>query len=304
MPMQGATDVLRAKVKFPKERTDHGTVVVVAVNPTTNAAGIAAYSGNSTFTVVSATNLANGYIVQAYANANIAYMSTLNIGNNTPVVSGGSGVLGFNQVGANISNIQGSLITLTSAFTANIPNGSLIWFSKPFNYKPNVYANTYNANTYLVTTTRTKNANSILHSSHVHPGWNYVQVGTGYIKSAQVAILSGNAVGGNQYGATVNGFLTITANTLYPGGTGANVQYFTNANGSIVYTIVNSNGSGYVLTPTVTAPFSGNISNAVNSIFNVVMGGRANRIQVETLSVVANAVASDPASGGIWFPGV
>lgn len=399
MPMQGAIDTLGAKPKFPKERTEHGTIVLVATAPTVNAAGIASYKGNSTINFVSVTGLANGMIVQGWSNANNAYQTSGNIGNNTPVVSGGSGILGFDQVGPTVSNIQGTLVTISSAIVANVANGQLVYFSKPFLYKPNTYANTYNANTYFVTSSRVKNANSLLYSSKTgvsgtHQGWNYVKVGTGFVKA-----VSGGGVNTqiNTYGAgylpgSSYQYVIFTANSQYGDtGTGANVAITVNANGNVSGGIVNSGGSNYILTPgaliagintstiaanavayryissvtftgtwgtgysngfatfsggnggganvgvtvntagsiittqvfftgggwgttapTITPPGAGSgatltpvMANGANATLFVTMGGRANRITTEVLSVIANSaiVASDPSSGGLWFPG-
>jgi len=155
MPMMGNVDTLKAKPNFPKERLQHGTVTqTVAAN---------AASGQSLITMSNTAGIANGYIVQAYSNNN---GSLVNIGNNTPVTSGGSGILGFDQVGPSVVNVQGTLITLSRPITGSVNTGQQLSFSKPFNYKPNTYANTYNANTYLVTTTRLANANSILRSGN------------------------------------------------------------------------------------------------------------------------------------------
>lgn len=401
MPMQGAIDTLRAKPKFPKERTEHGTVVVVAVNTKTDPTLVAAYAGNSTINLISATNIANGYIVQGYSNGNTTYMSTVNIGNNTPVVSGGSGVLGFDQVGPSVTNVQGTLITLSASLSVNVSNGALIWFSKPFNYKPNTYANTYNANTYFVSSARLKNANSILSASHgnsstiAHSGWVNVKPGTGFVKSVSAA---GSNTQQNTYGAgylpgSLYQYIIFTANSQYGDtGTGANAQIVVNANGNITSAIVNSGGSGYILTPaavvagintsttaanavayryissvtftgtwgsgysngfatfsggnggganvgvtvntagsiiatavyatgggwgttapTITPPGAGSggtltpvMANGSNATIYVTMGGRANRITTEVLSIIANSqiVATDSASGGVWFPGL
>lgn len=288
MPMQGAVDTLKAKPKFPKERTEHGTV--------TQTVGSTAASGQSLITMSNTAGIQNGYIVQAYSNNS---GSIVNIGNTTPITSGGSGILGFDQVGPSVVNVQGTLITLSAAITGAVNAGQQLVFSKPFKYKPNTFANTYNANTYMVTTKRIANANSIAANSVTHVGWNYVTPGTGYIKAVNIK------TAGNQYGTSTSGYLNITANTQYPGGSGANVYFTTNANGAIVSTTVNVGGVGFVLTPTVTAPFVGNTqTGAVNAVFTVVMGGRANRIQVETLSALSSPSANDPTSGGIWFPGV
>ena len=285
MAMQGRTDTLASKPKFPKERTQKGTVSLVLGNTAT--------FPTSTLIIASASvnGVANGWVA-----------SVANIGNTT-------GTIGFNLIGPTVSNVQSNTITLNRAVGNNIPVGSTIIFSRPKS-TANVsdqQANNYNANTYLISSSRMINANSILQTTSLvgksnantvspiaHTGWVLVTPQTGYVKS-----ITAN-VSGNQ---AANGFITFTANTLYPGGSGANATYEVDANGKVIAVTLVSNGANYVVTPAATAPFSGIAANAVNATFTVVMGGRANRVQTEVLSVVANTLVSDTASGGIWFPG-
>lgn len=100
-----------------------------------------------------------------------------------------------------------------------------------------------------------------------HAGWVVRKVGTGPVVS-----ISANAgsVGTNSYitfskGNGIDG----------SGNTAANAQITVNAAGYITDITVNSGGS-YANTPIATAA-SG------NSVLTVVMGGRANRVQTETL---------------------
>lgn len=272
MSMTGRTDAIADKPKFPKERTKHGKETLSANATTFPAATIGFKSG----TVVTS-NIANGWVA-----------SGTNVGNT-------SGAAGYNNNGPYVINLTASSITLSQNVSGNITAGQLITFSKPIPYKANSTANSYNANTYLVTTTRRSNANSIAANSVAHVGWNYTTFGTGYVKAVTLGTLRGN-----QYS---NGFLTFTANTQYPGGTGANASFAVNANGSIVSVTINSGGSGYFLTPAVSIPFSGNPANAVNTTVTLAMGGRANRIQTETLVAMSNVAASDSASGGLWYAG-
>ncbi len=285
MAMQGRTDNLVGKPKFPKERTQKGTVRLVLGNTAT--------FPTSTLTIASATvgGVANGWVASA-----------VNIGNTI-------GTIGFNLIGPTVSNVQSNTITLNRAVGNNIPNGTTITFSRPVSTAniSDQQANNYNANTYLISSSRMINANSILQTTSLtnksnantvspiaHVGWVISTPQTGYVRSVTANVR------GNQ---ASNGFIVFTANTQYPGGTGANASYTVNANGAIVSVTMVSNGANYFLTPVATVPFSGIAANAVNATFTVVMGGRANRILTEVLSVVANANVSDAASGGLWFPG-
>lgn len=283
MPMQGATDTLKSKVKFPKERTEHGTV--------TQTVSATSATGQSLISFSSVVGIANGYVLQAYSNNN---NSVVNVGNNTVVTSGGSGILGFDQVGPTVVNVQGTLVTVSRPTTGPVNTGQQIVFSRPLTYKPNTSAVSYNANTYLATVSRKKNANSVLVATGSHQGWQYISVGTGFVKAVQWK----NA--GNQ---ASNGYINFYANTQYdPAAVAANASLTVNANGGLISITVN-NGGKYQFTPFANVPFTGILANTANAVLTVIMGGRANRIQVETLSVTSNAIASDPNSGGIWYPG-
>ena len=283
MPQWGNTDISTAKPKYPKLRTQHGSVNLTLANTATFPNAIIRVVGTGVGGV------ANNWVANA-----------VNIGNT-------SGSVGFNATGPSVVNVSGNTIYLSQAVGNTLPVGTVVSFSRPISYDSNG-ANNYGANTYLMSNTRMTNANSILESTlfrnatanHAgmsavaHPGWVLVTPQTGYIKSIAVANT------GNQ---TSNGYLTFTSNTSYPGGSGANASYTVNANGSVVAVTILNPGANYFLTPTVTAPFSGLSANAVNSTFTITMGGRANRIQTEVLVALSNARATNASSGGLWAPG-
>lgn len=283
MPMWGNTDILAAKPKFPKLRTEKGVVVLTLANTAT--------FPNSIIRVV-------GTGVGGVANNWVA--NTANIGNT-------NGTVGFNLTGPSVVNVSGNTIFLSQAVGNTLAVGTTITFSRPISFDSNS-ANNYGANTYLFSNTRMTNASSLLESTlfrnatanHAgmsvvaHPGWVHVSPQVGYVKS-----IAAN-VSGNQAAA---GYLTFTANTFYPGGSGANASYTVNANGSIVAVTVLNPGANYVLTPTATAPFSGFGANAVNATFTITMGGRANRIKTEVLVALSNARSTNTTSGGLWAPG-
>ena len=148
-----------------------------------------------------------------------------------------------------------------------------------------------NTNVYMVSSGRLANASFGSANNHAvaHQGWFKVQQGTGYVKSIAVA----NANVALTY---ANNFLTIA---------GANT---TQANASLlvldntVSVVLNSGGAGYTITPTVTS----SVANANNNLltFSVTMGGRANRVQAETLVAVSDVVITDANSGLPYFTGV
>lgn len=96
-----------------------------------------------------------------------------------------------------------------------------------------------------------------------HAGWVIRKVGTGPVTT----------ITANAGSVGVNSYVTITG-----GGTSnvaANAQIAVNTAGYIVSITVNTPGS-YQFTPTATA-------NSGNSVLTVTMGGRANRVQTETI---------------------
>lgn len=131
-----------------------------------------------------------------------------------------------------------------------------------------------------------------------HAGWVSQKIGTGPIKT--ITIVSGGA------GYNAAGFLTIsgggdgTVNVAY---TIANAQnsmqgYSTNARLNTISTLtVVSPGAGFNVAPTVEA--AGGITPAV---FSVTLGGRAGRVQYETLVAMGSVTGDDPADDK-YFPG-
>jgi hypothetical protein len=96
-----------------------------------------------------------------------------------------------------------------------------------------------------------------------HAGWNLVKRGTGPVVSITA---NTGAVGANSW---------ITFSGGGTGNTAANARVSVNAAGFIIGVTVNSGGE-YLTTPTATP-------NTGNAVFTVTMGGRANRVQSETL---------------------
>jgi hypothetical protein len=149
----------------------------------------------------------------------------------------------------------------------------------------------------------TEQANTIARADGTHPqhaGWVSQKIGTGPVKSISITN------GGSGYNSA--GFLRIagggdgTINVSYTIANSLNsLQSFsTNAmlNTISTLTIVNG-GAGFNVAPTVTADGS-NISPAT---FTATLGGRAGRVQYETLVSMGSITGDDPADN-VYFYGV
>lgn len=111
-----------------------------------------------------------------------------------------------------------------------------------------------------------------------HSGWNMRTAGTGPVANIVLATAP------TQYQYS-NGFITFTGANTTP----ANAKVVADATGNVIDVILVSGGTGYVSTPTVVA--AGSANNA-NLTFTITMGGRANRVQTETLAVISSFSAN------------
>jgi hypothetical protein len=141
-------------------------------------------------------------------------------------------------------------------------------------YYANTKINAFIANAAIgifgVDTTEQQNALTASYGHPQHSGWVLRKVGTGPILS-----ITANA------GATgVNSYITITKGdgNAGSGNTAANAQISVNTAGYITTITINNPGS-YANTPIATP-------NTGNAVFTVTMGGRANRVQTETLVAI------------------
>lgn len=130
-------------------------------------------------------------------------------------------------------------------------------------------------NTVEIANTQLANAGGI--GKAAHTGWNLRKQGTGYISS--IAISNG----GQAYNS--NSFLIFTGG----GGDGANASYTRTVSSNALQNTIStvtlvSPGANYTTTPVVTAVGS----NSIAATFVVTMGGRANRVQFETLVALTN----------------
>lgn len=105
-----------------------------------------------------------------------------------------------------------------------------------------------------------------------HAGWNLRKAGTGPVLT--IAITSAG-LGYNVGGGAANGYIAFTGGS----GSGANAQWFSNANGGITSVTLLAGGGNYNVAPTAS------ISNTNTAIatFSVTVGGRSGRVEYETL---------------------
>lgn len=200
----------------------------------------------------------------------------------------------------------------------------MLWGNKDFatgNNKP-VYANTSNvtSNSTIngtaagnvkfygvvagVSATEEERANSTPQHP-THAGWVSLKVGTGPITDISVT-------GGT--GINSAGYLIITDASVKGTGTGANIS-FTTANSQNTlqtfssnsawntfgtFTVVNG-GSGFSNASAITITTNG--ANTSLGTFNVTLGGRAGRVQTETLVAMGSITFDDP-KDNVWFTGV
>ena len=139
-------------------------------------------------------------------------------------------------------------------------------------------------------------ANTVTPNKPQHAGWVSQKIGTGGLGT--VTITSA----GRGYNAA--GYLTITDASNEPG-TGANIsytiansentlqEYSTNAYWNVISTLtVNNVGTGYSNVAAITISALG--ANIDSASFSTTLGGRAGRIQYETLVAMGSISGDDP----------
>lgn len=147
----------------------------------------------------------------------------------------------------------------------------------------------------------TEAANTLVDGGKVaHAGWVSQKIGTGPVATITIAN------GGQGYNAA--GFLTIsggggdgTINVSYTIANSLNSMqsYSSNARQNTIATItINNAGAGFNVAPTVSA----DDSNIVPASFTVALGGRAGRVQYETL-VAMGSMTGDDTGDNKYFPG-
>lgn len=162
--------------------------------------------------------------------------------------------------------------------------------------------NTYYGNMYGVSAGEEANAVK----GGAHSGWVSQKIGTGPVSAVTV---SGGA------GINANGFLVLTDASYLRQGVNANVSFVmantqntlerfsTNPtwNGVGSVTIVNG-GVGYSNVAAITAQVS-NAANTTQPTVTLTLGGRAGRIQYETI-VATGSITGDDARDNVYFVGV
>tara|TARA_R110000868_G_scaffold348788_4_gene609981 strand:- start:118 stop:717 length:600 start_codon:yes stop_codon:yes gene_type:complete len=162
--------------------------------------------------------------------------------------------------------------------------------------------NTYYGNMYGVSAGEEANAVK----AGAHSGWVSQKIGTGPVSAVTV---SGGA------GINANGFLVLTDTSYLRQGVNANVSFVmantqntlerfsTNPtwNGVGSVTIVNG-GSGYSNVTAITVRVS-NAANTTQPTVTLTLGGRAGRIQYETI-VATGSITGDDARDNVYFVGV
>lgn len=155
-----------------------------------------------------------------------------------------------------------------------------------------------------VSASETERANS-LPQHPTHAGWVSLKIGTGPITLISVS-------GGT--GINAAGYLTFTDTSVLGGGTGANISFTTaNAQNTLqasssnstlntygTFTIVDG-GSGFSNASAIT--IRTNDSNTSLGTFTITLGGRAGRIQTETLVAMGSITLDDPRDN-VYFSGI
>jgi hypothetical protein len=161
---------------------------------------------------------------------------------------------------------------------------------------------TYYGNMYGVSAGEQANAPK----AGAHSGWVSQKIGTGPVASIEVS-------GGE--GINANGFIILTDGSYLGQGTGANISFVmantentlqrfsTNPtwNGVGSVTIVNG-GSGWSNADAITGVVS-NAANITQPTISVTLGGRAGRIQYETIVATGTITGDDPRDN-VYFVGV
>lgn len=146
-----------------------------------------------------------------------------------------------------------------------------------------------NTNVYLVNSGRLANATFGNANNHAvaHQGWVKITQGTGPVIGIAVSNVASKVYS--------NGYLSIAGANTKP----ANASLFVLGSNN-VSVVINNPGAGYASAPTVTA----NGANNETLVFTATVGGRAGRVQAETLVALSNPVITDANSGLPFFTGV
>ena len=138
-----------------------------------------------------------------------------------------------------------------------------------------------------------------------HAGWVSIKTGTGPVTGISVS-------GGT--GINAAGYLTFTDSSVLGQGTGANISFTTANSQNTLQTYstnsawntfgtftINNGGSLYSNASAITIRTNG--SNTSLGTFTVTLGGRAGRIQTETLVAMGSITLDDPRDN-VYFSGI
>lgn len=143
-----------------------------------------------------------------------------------------------------------------------------------------------NTDVYLVSSSRLANATFGSGKAVAHQGWVKIKQGTGPITSISVD-------GGPR--TYTNTYLTIAGANTTP----ANASLLVLGTNT-VSVVLRSGGTGFASAPTITA----NGANNSTLTFTATMGGRAGRVQAETIVALSETTITDANSGLPYFTGV
>lgn len=126
-----------------------------------------------------------------------------------------------------------------------------------------------------------------------HAGWVGQKVGTGPITS--VSITNGGTV-------NASGFIIVTDGAINAQGAGANIAYTVNTTTNTINSVtLVSGGAGYTNVAALTYTVTG--ANLAQPTLAFTLGGRAGRIQYETI-VAMGSISGDDPKDNVYFTGV
>jgi hypothetical protein len=139
-----------------------------------------------------------------------------------------------------------------------------------------------------------------------HAGWVSLKVGTGPI--ASIGITSGGT------GINSAGYILVTDNSVLGQGTGANISftiansqnslqsYSSNSTLNAISTITVVDG-GSLFSNAAALTYTTNGANTTAPVLSITLGGRAGRIQTETLIAMGSMTFDDPRDN-VYFTGI
>jgi len=159
MSAWGNTDSIYNKPRFPKERTARSRYQFLTANATSSGATSIILQG-----VGAATPANVGVTAGMFASvtSNTTYLDML----------GTTGEPGFFISNNTVSAVSTNVVTFSAGTTRAINAGETIEFDSRILYTSGELANTYFADTILVTQTRIVNANVVI--ANTHTGWSHV----------------------------------------------------------------------------------------------------------------------------------